>query len=118
MGQIPGSIGRILLCSQTWLGTLPLYEYGHSNLGSAPLDLKELMKQINESASIPANVRFDNGILEKITTEVGFVKVVVKDLTINATSMLRAILRTCLYPVADSQVLGTASLVRGYRCRC
>ena len=105
-------------------GTMALYEYDHSNLNSAPKDLKESMKQINEYASMPANARFDKGVLKKMMTDIGFVDVVVKDITINVTPMLRLFFLLAYIPFLIVKLLGlqawfvnTVAGVEGYRAR-
>jgi len=92
---------------------MALYEYDHSNLNSAPSDIKISMKQINEYASMPANAMFDKGVLEKMMADVGFEDVVVTDLTTNVTPMLLV----GLHPVLDSQALGAPGLFRKHSCR-
>jgi len=105
-------------------GTIALYEYDHSNLNSAPSDLKESMKQINEYASMPANTRFDKGVLQKMLVEAGFVDVMVKDLTTNVTPMLRLFFVLAYVPFLIIKFLGlqawfvnTVAGVEGYRGR-
>ena len=105
-------------------GTLALYEYDHSNLSSAPKYLKESMNQINKYASMPANARFDKGVLEKMLTDVGFVDVVVKDITKNVTPMLRLFFLLAYIPFLIVKFLGlqawfvnTVAGVEGYRGR-
>jgi ubiquinone/menaquinone biosynthesis C-methylase UbiE len=104
-------------------GTMALYEYDHS-LHSAPNDLKESFKQINEYASMPANARFDKGVLQKMLVEAGFMDIVVKDLTTNITPMLRLFFVLAYVPFLITRLLGlqawfvnTMAGVEGYRGR-
>jgi sterol 24-C-methyltransferase len=104
--------------------TIALYEYDHSNLDAAPIDVKESMKQINEYASMPANARFEQGVLQTMLTEAGFVDVVVTDLTINVTPMLRLFFILAYIPYLIIKFLGlqawfvnTVAGVEGYRAR-
>jgi ubiquinone/menaquinone biosynthesis C-methylase UbiE len=105
-------------------GTMALYEYDHSNLSSAPSDIRKSMDQINEYASMPANARFDKGVLEKMMLEVGFVDVVVRDLTTNVTPMLRLFFVLAYIPFLIVKLLGlqawfvnTVAGVEAYRGR-
>ncbi len=105
-------------------GTLALYEYDHSNLNSAPSDIKESMQQINKFAAMPANARFDKGVLEKLLADAGFVDVVVNDLSINVTPMLRLFFVLAYIPFLIVRLFGlqawfinTVAGVEGYRGR-
>jgi sterol 24-C-methyltransferase len=103
---------------------MALYEYDHSNLNSAPSDIKISMKQINEYASMPANAMFDKGVLEKMMADVGFEDVVVTDLTTNVTPMLRLFYLLAYIPFLIVKLLGlqayfvnTGAGVEAYRGR-
>lgn len=99
-------------------------EYDHSNLSSAPSDIRKSMDQINKYASMPAKAQFDKGVLEKMILEVGFVDVVVRDLTVNVTPMLRLFFVLAYIPFLIIKFLGlqawfvnTVAGVEAYRGR-
>lgn len=70
-------------------GSIALYEYDHNNLSKAPEEIRTSMEKINKYASMPSNARFEQGVLQRMMTEVGFEDVEVNDLSINITPMLR-----------------------------
>jgi sterol 24-C-methyltransferase len=105
-------------------GTMALYEYDHSNLKNAPKDLQESMKQINDYAAMPANARFDKGVLQKMMEDTGFVDVKVQDLNTNVMPMLRLFFVLAYIPFLIVKFFGlqawfvnTVAGVEGYRGR-
>ena len=105
-------------------GVTALYEYDHSNLDYAPSHVRESMNQINKYASMPANARFEQGVLQKMLIEAGYVDIVVKDLSTNVTPMLRLFFVLAYIPYLIIRFLGlqpwfvnTVAGVEGYRGR-
>jgi len=70
-------------------GSIALYEYDHKNLGKAPEDIRTSIEQINKYTAMPSNARFEQGVLQRMMTGVGFEDIEVNDLSINITPMLR-----------------------------
>lgn len=105
-------------------GVLAHYEYDHNNMAAAPRRVQENMKTINRYASMPSNARFNQGVLEKMLEDAGFVDVVVRDLTVNVTPMLRLFFVLAFVPFLIVRFLGlekyfvnTVAGVEGYRSR-
>ena len=90
-------------------GSIALYEYDHSKINSTPKDLQESMNQINKYAAMPANDRFDTGVLQRMLEETGFQDVLVKDLTTNITPMLRLFFILAYIPFLIVKLLGLES---------
>ncbi|KAJ8104348.1 S-adenosyl-L-methionine-dependent methyltransferase [Lipomyces tetrasporus] len=104
-------------------GSLALYEYDHADLTATP-NVKVSLEQINKYAAMPALNRFGPGILQRIIEEAGFEEVVVKDLSINVTPMLRLFFVMAYIPYLfirlfrlEAWFVNTVAGVEGYRGR-
>jgi sterol 24-C-methyltransferase len=105
-------------------GSIALYEYDHGDFSTAPKDIQESMKQINQYAAMPANDRFDTGVLQHLLQEAGFEEVAVKDLTGNITPMLRLFFILAYVPFLmvklfglEARFVNTVTGVEAYRGR-
>ncbi|KAJ9637302.1 hypothetical protein H2201_001700 [Coniosporium apollinis] len=105
-------------------GKIALYEYDHVNMYTAPDDLRESMDQINLHAAMPTNVRFDEGVLQRMLEDTGFEDVHVKDLSVNIRPLLRLFFIIAFLPFLLIRFLGlqacfvnTMSGVEGHRGR-
>ncbi|KAI9847415.1 MAG: hypothetical protein M1837_002604 [Sclerophora amabilis] len=103
-------------------GSIALYEYDHGDVKAAPKDMRDSMEQINKYASMPANSRFERGVLQRMLEERGFRDVVVEDLSTNIKPMLRLFFIVAYLPYFLIQFLGlqawfvnTVAAVEGYR---
>ena len=70
-------------------GKIALYEYDHKPRSESPADLQTSLDYVNLYAAMPANAVFDEGVLEEMLQEVGFIDITVTDLSINIRPMLR-----------------------------
>lgn len=105
-------------------GSIALYEYDHSNLNKAPEDLRKSIEIINEYTSMPANARFEQGVLQHMMAEAGFEDIQVEDLSVNITPMLRLFFILAYLPYLLVKIFGlesffinTVAAVKLYKCR-
>ncbi|KAH6702977.1 S-adenosyl-L-methionine-dependent methyltransferase [Leptodontidium sp. MPI-SDFR-AT-0119] len=70
-------------------GRLALYEYDHDSSETAPEYLRSHLDQINKYAAMPSNALFEKGVLPRMLEDAGFENVVVEDLSVNITPMMR-----------------------------
>jgi sterol 24-C-methyltransferase len=103
-------------------GTIAMYEYDHSSLESFPKDLRTSMNQINKFASMPSNELFDEGVLQGMLEETGFVDVLVRDLSENIRPLYRLFFVAAFLPYLVIWLFGlqawfvnTVAAVEGYR---
>lgn len=107
-------------------GSIALYEYDHSDIGTVPEDvpkhLVESMEQVNSRASMPANKMFSPGALQGMLERQGFRDVVVEDLSDNVRPMARLFFLVAYIPYLVICLLGlqawfvnTQAGVEGYR---
>ena len=87
-------------------GSIALYEYDHLDLNIVPKGLKDSMEQVNKYASMPANARFDEGVLQRMLEEKGFQDVAVEDLSANIMPMLRLFFVVAYIPYFFIRLLG------------
>ncbi|KAK9323841.1 S-adenosyl-L-methionine-dependent methyltransferase [Lipomyces orientalis] len=104
-------------------GSIVLHEYDHADLTATP-NVKVSLEQINKHAAMPALNRFGPGVLQRIMEEAGFEQVVVKDLSINVTPMLRLFFVMAYIPYFFIRLfrlrpwfVNTVAGVEGYRGR-
>ena len=73
-------------------GSIALYEYDHPKRDDAiqdvPDDILKALRQVNSRASMPANERFEYGVLQSMLEKRGFQDVVVEDLSENIKPMV------------------------------
>ena len=69
-------------------GRIALFEYDHAEMGKAPGDLAESMKQINKHAAMPANSSFDQEVLPELLRKIRFGDVKLEDLSEHIVPML------------------------------
>jgi sterol 24-C-methyltransferase len=62
-------------------GHLALYEYSHDKPDSISQHDKDSMKAINDLSAMPANQRFDHGVLEQLLEEAGFEDIALRDIS-------------------------------------
>ncbi|KAK9372071.1 S-adenosyl-L-methionine-dependent methyltransferase [Lipomyces chichibuensis] len=105
-------------------GSIALHEYDHVDLNVVPDGAKIAMEQVNKYAAMPALDRFGPGVIQRILEEVGFQEVVVEDLTINVTPMLRLFFILAYIPYLfvrlfhlEAWFVNTMAGVEGYRKR-
>ncbi|KAJ8103606.1 S-adenosyl-L-methionine-dependent methyltransferase [Lipomyces tetrasporus] len=103
-------------------GSIALFEYDHADTASHKLKLS--LATINKYAAMPGYDRFGPGILQRILEAAGFQDVVVTDLTVNVTPMLRLFCVMAYLPYLLIRLLGlqpwfvnTVAGVQGYRAR-
>lgn len=108
-------------------GSIVLYEYDHTDFGSAPRDsisnqLLSKMELVNRQAAMPANVMFSQGTLQRMLEKQGFRDVAVADLTENVRPMARLFFLVAYIPYIFICLLGlqmwfinTMAAVEGYR---
>ncbi|KAK9358391.1 S-adenosyl-L-methionine-dependent methyltransferase [Lipomyces starkeyi] len=87
-------------------GSIALYEYDHVDLNVVPDKALTYMKEVNKYAAMPALEQFGPGVIQRILEDVGFQEVVVKDLTINVTPMLRLFFVMAYVPYLFIRLLG------------
>jgi sterol 24-C-methyltransferase len=105
-------------------GSIAMYEYDHATVSSAPGYLQESWSQINKYAAMPANERFDIGVLQHMLEEAGFEDVLVADLITNITPMLRLFFILAYIPFLlvkllhiEAWFVNTIAAVESYRGR-
>ena len=105
-------------------GSLALYEYDHKTREQSPATLQPSMDCVNHYAAMPANVMFDEGVLEKMLQDAGFRHVAVDDLSVNIKPMLRLFFVLAFLPYLiikflglQSQFVNTVAGYQGYRGR-
>ena len=107
-------------------GSIALYEYDHPDFDATPSKipegLRESMDQVNLRASMPANVAFSEGVLQRMLEDQGFQDVVVEDLSPNVKPMARLFFLVAYIPYLIIYFLGlqawfvnTQAGVQGYR---
>lgn len=105
-------------------GSLALYEYDHSDRATVPAEVKMRLSQINTHAAMPANDQFDEGVLENMLKETGFVDIKVDDISRHTWPMLRLFFLLAYIPYLIFKLFGiqswfpnTLSGVEAYRVR-
>lgn len=105
-------------------GSIVMFEYDHNELDKAPKEAQKSMNMINRYAAMPANHRFEKGVLRKIMEEAGFRDVVVKDLSENIRPMTRMFYLLAIIPFFFIELFGlqkwfinTVAGVNSYRGR-
>lgn len=91
-------------------GSIALYEYDHNNLSKAPENMRASLEQINKYTAMPSNARFEQGVLQRMMTEVGFEDIEVNDLSINITPMLRLFFILAYLPFLIVRLFGLESV--------
>ncbi len=91
-------------------GSIALYEYDNNNLINAPEDIRASIEQINKYAAMPSNARFEQGVLQRMMTEVGFEDIELNDLSINITPMLRLFFILAYLPFLIVKLFGLESI--------
>lgn len=90
-------------------GSLALYEYDHPDFSTQSKEASSSWQSINKYAAMPANDRFQTGVLEGILEDVGFENVVVTDLSDNVIPMLRLFYLLAFIPYTIIAFLGLKS---------
>lgn len=105
-------------------GAIALYEYDHDNVDLAPHHERDSMAQINKYAAMPANVRFNQAVLQCMLEQTGFQDVTVNDLSTNIRPLLRLFFIVAFIPYLLIRLLGlqawfvnTMAGFEGYRGR-
>jgi sterol 24-C-methyltransferase len=105
-------------------GSITLHEYDHPDMDKQPADIKESLTTINKYAAMPANDRFQTGVLEKIMEGAGFQDVKVTDMSMNIRPMIRLFFLLAYIPYLIIRFFGlqmwfvnTVAGVESYRGR-
>lgn len=109
-------------------GRIALLEYDHANMQNAKAPTASYQKlavalhQINTLAAMPANARFEEGILQRMLEDTGFQDIHVHDLSLNIKPMARLFFVVAYIPYLLFTLLGlqawfvnTMAGVEGYR---
>ncbi len=104
-------------------GRIALYEYDHTKTQNASYEkLNVALDHINILAAMPANARFEQGVLERMLEDTGFEDVKVEDLSVNVKPMARLFFVVAYIPYLLFTLLGihfwfvnTMAGVEGYR---
>ena len=104
-------------------GSVVLHEYDFK-FSEAPKYLKDAIDKINTFASMPANKKFEEGVLPRMLEDIGFQNVKVQDLSDNIKPMFRLFFAIAYLPFLIIRLFGlekwfinTVSGVEGYRGR-
>ncbi|KAK9321095.1 S-adenosyl-L-methionine-dependent methyltransferase [Lipomyces orientalis] len=105
-------------------GSIALYEYDHGDISASANKFKVSLEKINKYAAMPGYDRFGPGVLQRILEQAGFQEVVVTDLTVNVTPMLRLFCVIAYLPyllirllALEARFVNTVAGVQGYRAR-
>ena len=106
-------------------GRVALYEYDHDHANMQNASQKKLsaaLDRINTLAAMPANARFNRGVLQSMLEDTGFKDVKVQDLSVNVKPMARLFFVVAYIPYLLFTFLGlqawfvnTMAGVEGFR---
>lgn len=105
-------------------GSIALYEYDHINIAGDNIteDMRRQFAQINKYAAMPANISFEQGTLQSLLEDAGFIEIQSTDLTENVKPMLRLFFVVAYIPFLlisffglEKYFINAVAAVMGYR---